>query len=962
MPTRKSGAQTQVIRKRSSDLFIPNLLDRANLYNVLIILLLLLMLLYFLYHVERAEMIAAAVVEAKVSAELNAFNAELDDLPSSSPFLSKGFKKASPEAAAHAKARLLFEDMVYRAEKKIEELHNKNANPSYDPEARAEELAEELFHVRGTRLTENELQQLWVGSECPSTQPQCTQPAVATFRTIDGTCNNLVSPKQGAASTQFRRILPAWYEDGISSLRGRMQAMNGLKEKENVGQIMKVGPFEPPLPSARIISQTVIGDKQLDENSYTHMLMQWGQFLDHDLDLAPELPHDVGECSGCEFLEGICEPILVPQGDMDFGSGTAQDGNCLHFRRSATTCDNPVHGSFSAREQINDLTSYIDGSMIYGSSATIAKAVRSFKDGLLVEGSPVASGGKATLPLLTIQQKRDELAACVPADADCYLAGDVRVNEQVALTTVHTVWLREHNRIARELKCLNSHWNDERIFQETRKIVGAQLQKITYFDYLPKILGPRAFHQVIDKYTGYDSQVNASVPNAFATAAFRFGHSLIQPYFSRLDQSYDNDDPLPLYEAFFNMTAFLSSSGTDRLLRGLVTQSSMRMDECMNSVLTSQLFQTGSGPGLDLASLDIQRQRDHGMAPYVVWRNFCRHTFPSLGSSDIESQLTFIRFLQLYGSLDNVDLWVGGLSEERVEGSLLGETFACIVGLTFRNLRSGDRFYFENNGVFTPEQKIEIMKSSLSRVICDNADNIATIQPDAFLSNQTRQACSSLPSINLQHWKELDCYMRIEQDGSVNRKRVTLLYQTLGSWEISGGKFGKGADQSVLCLPMECPSYSVMETLSVFLSRRQLQKRCVAHASSQFPLDSKSSSRGVYTGTGFSASHINSGSGVYSSLSLCQEASAVPGVTFSCAHLASQEEEDCDKEVDSGSPDNYCDQLPEDILQKIREEQMANGTEQENDDNTVPNKSSWSTYADEDDLIRELSETLNKLN
>ena len=918
-----------------------------------------------LNNLERAEILATAMLEAKLSAEEIAADDESSNVPSSSLILSKGFKMASSEALAHTKARLLFEDMVSKAEKMVEDLHSKYSNSSNDPEARAEELAEELFHLPGSRLTEEEVRQLWIESSCRSIQPMCMQPSLTTFRTIDGTCNNLVHPKLGAASTPFRRILPAWYEDGVSSPRGHIQAMTGLDAKKNLAQIMKANPFCPPIPSARIVSQTIVRDKEIVESPFTHMLMQWGQFLDHDMDFAPEVPAELGKCSGCKFREGVCEPILIPEGDVDFGVGASQNDKCLHFRRSATTCDNPEPGSFLVREQINDITSYIDGSMIYGSRTAVANAVRSFKDGLLVEGAPVTTSGKATLPLVTPRQRKDKLVVCVPDGADCYLAGDLRVNEQVALTAMHTIWLREHNRIARELKRLNSHWDDERTFQEARKIVGAQIQKITYFDYLPKILGSHGFRQVIKKYRGYNPNVNGSIPNAFATAAFRFGHSMIQPHFSRLDQNYVNDDPLPLREAFFNRSAFLSSDGTDRLLRGLVTQASLRVDEFLNPVLTAHLFQRGNGPGLDLASLNIQRQRDHGMAPYVVWRNFCRRTFPRLGKSDIDSQLTFIRFFQVHGSLDNVDLWIGGLSEERMKRSLLGETFACIFGLAFTNLRDGDRFYFENSGVFSPKQKLEIMKASLSRVICDNADAITSIQPDAFLSNQKRRTCSSIPSINLRHWEETACYVRVEQDGSVNRQKVVVRYQTDGSCEVSRGRFGKGVNERVLCLSVQCPSSNVKEMISVFLNRRSLQRRCIAHPSAQFPPNAKSSFRGVYRGTGFSNNLINSGSGLYSSLSLCQASGAAPGVTFSCAHQdltaqdANEEDDPCEQESGSES-DDHCDQLPEDILDEIKNEQQASMLE-EKDDMDATLKSSLDAYVEEDVLIHELSEALDEL-
>lgn len=114
-----------------------------------------------------------------------------------------------------------------------------------------------------------------------------------------------------------------------------------------------------------------------------------------------------------------------------------------------------------------------------------------------------------------------------------FLLGDRRVNQQPALISLQTIWHREHNRIAKKLKTVNPEWNDETLFQESRKIVGAMIQHITYHSYLQEILGNDIMNKFDLKpkssgyFTNYNAKFKAMIRNVFSTAAFRFGHSMI---------------------------------------------------------------------------------------------------------------------------------------------------------------------------------------------------------------------------------------------------------------------------------------------------------------------------------------------------------------------------------------------------------------------------------------------------
>ena len=567
------------------------------------------------------------------------------------------------------------------------------------------------------------------GCTLPPRDPDCENINALQYRTFDGTCNNLFNPLQGAAGTPSRRLLPTFYEDNI----GRPVGTNQIE----MGNF-----FSGPWPSPRYISQNLVRNvTQSPINvDLTHMFMQWGQFIDHDVDLHPEI--DIA--CGCELTE-VCIPINVHPDDSVFGVSSQNAGMCLTFRRTE-----PVCRCDGAREQFNVITAYIDASGIYGSSKDVADSLRLFRRGLLKQGGRSEST-KGNLPF---DEERED-------DIPFFKAGDIRSNEHTGLAIMHTLWLREHNRLARVLADINPCWNDERLFQEARQIVGAEIQVITYNSFLPKIFGD-SFETYLPAYRGYNTSVDATIPNAFLTAAYRFGHSLIRNQFERLDRDYNPLDigPLTLVEAFFNPVNYFHSDGTDPIIRGLIVDRAETVDEFLSSTITSQLFaETMESLGMDLASLNIQRGRDHGLPPYRVWQDYCEDRFPGMIAQfrTSESERLFRRVYGAFGFHRGMDLWVSGLAEGPLMGGLVGPTFACIISNTFKQLRDGDRFWYENPGVFSTTQLNEIRKASLARVICDNADDIPEVPRDVFLRGSERVDCENIPEVNILAWFDNDC-------------------------------------------------------------------------------------------------------------------------------------------------------------------------------------------------------------
>ena len=834
-------------------------------------------------------MVEQAIQEAKAQSQARD-KAQIASANTGRISVGKHFKYVSKEARRQGVARLMYEDMVRRAERKLSELERKSHAEIQDAEARAEELAKELFHTPGTLLTEDEMARMKTESGCTARpMPKCYTPTFERFRTIDGLCNNIDFPFTGAAETELARLIPSQYEDGISQLRGHIQA---------TGSNILKDPFSPPNPSARLISETIIRNVSEDEE-LSHMLMQWGQFVDHDITLVPVLENKP-ECRdlGCTFTD-ICEPIQVPDRDPVFGVETSNNANCLPFSRSLASCEDgekPAEPSslpgIQPREQLNDLTSFLDASTVYGSDDELALKIRGPSGGLLLEGEDFP-GTMPALPKVTQADNKRTIGEgtfvdCPSELPECFLAGEFRVNEQIALTVMHTIWFREHNRIARELGSLNPQWKDERIYQETRKIIGALVQKITFSDFLPRVLGKKVFDIVVGPFLGdFDPTVDPSINNAFATAAFRFGHTLIRPFFDRLGSDFMSiaQGPLNLLNAFFEPDQFRESFGTDPILRGLLTQNSRRVDEFLAKVLTSDLFREG----MDLASLNIQRGRDHGLPSYLTWQRFCQSRFPTLSPNaepTFANGLTQVRFVSTYGSLDTVDLWIGGLAEERLEGSLLGPTFACLFGITFSNLRAGDRFFYQNPGQFDAEQLKSIESDSLSRVICDNSDNIDSIQPDAFLAGTatSRVPCTQLPRVDLSLWQEGNCYISVEVSGTgpdklqvnsfsrVNKPSFVFFYEVfrLG---------GRG------CLPFICPTRLTGSDVVVFVPR---PNNVDITANSLLPADSVASDD-IYRGILTAAVVDNPLSGLFRDLASCQLSSSTGIKIFSSGAVANLE-------------------------------------------------------------------------
>lgn len=693
---------------------------------------------------------AKKTVDKAVNSTIEAFFSK--KVPQSPSFLMRVLRYPDEKARSVVRAADIYENTLINIRKHIASgIHFNNT---------------EDFHYEDV-LSSDQLQLIARMSGCmEQLKANCSDLCFHNkYRTIDGTCNNLQRPYWGASHTAFRRLIKPIYENGFSNPVGwdKNRLYNGFL-----------------LPNARRVSLELIRTENItQDDKISHMVMQWGQFLDHDLDHAiPSTTAESWEGVDCKKTCKATPPCFPMEADPD--DPRIKSRRCMDFIRSSAICGSGMTSIFfnkiQQREQINQLTAFIDATQVYGFHDNRSILLRDYTEdlGLLRVGINTESG-KPLLPLAGFQEvdcRRDP----TEHEAGCFLAGDIRVNEQISLVAMHTIWLREHNRIATELKKINPHWTGNTIFHEARKIVGAEMQHITFKHWLPNVLGDKGL-EILGNYQGYNPNIDPGISNEFATSALRFGHTLINPVLARLDSDFKTipEGDLPLGKAFFSPWRIIEEGGVDALMRGMwATPAKKKMpNQNLNNELTDHLFTSFHAVALDLASMNVQRSRDHGIPFYNEYRKLCNlssaETFEDLAAEITDPDIR-AKLQKLYGDPRNIDIFVGGILEDQIEGAKMGPTFRCILTEQFRRIRDGDRFWYENPSTFKPAQLTQIKQSSLARILCDNGDNITAISPNVFIIPEKQSPsllkCEELPEIDLRFWYECeDCENDVSSRG-----------------------------------------------------------------------------------------------------------------------------------------------------------------------------------------------------
>ncbi|KAK3611207.1 hypothetical protein CHS0354_009464 [Potamilus streckersoni] len=549
-----------------------------------------------------------------------------------------------------------------------------------------------------------------------------------------------------------RRLLNPVYDDGVSKPRVRTASGTGN------------------LPNPRTISNVIHSSKGvptiLDHKISLHVF-QWGQFLDHDIISTPVSTGVNGEeLSCCEtnpvnVNTDMCTPIYVPNGDGFFA-----DGTCMNVPRSAPALDVNCNTPSGPRQQLNKITSYIDGSNVYGSSAAELIKLRNPNSPeymAVTDGNNLPPNNDTSACTLTVQGER------------CSIAGDSRVNVVPSLGSYHTLFVQEHNRIVNLLKGLG--WTDpEELFQEARKINIAQIQHITYNEFLSWLLTRTVLQQnnlIITGsrttyFTGYDPTINSDITNDFGIA-YRIGHSWIPAQMklhTDFPETSDINDPdvKNIEDTYLNphMLYMRGKTGAPRMLKWLTETNCPRTDRLLEDGARNKLF-LKNGVSFDLAALNINRGRDHGIPPYWKYRtDLCGETLadPSSWTSlTWHDNITIALLKSVYQSPMDIDLWTGVMTESGT--AVVGPTLTCIFLAQFRALRNGDRYWFERPEPegFSLAKLAGIKQTSLAAVLCANVYDASFVIPqNSFVTGDPKNVflpCSQIPKLDLSPWNKL---------------------------------------------------------------------------------------------------------------------------------------------------------------------------------------------------------------
>lgn len=546
-------------------------------------------------------------------------------------------------------------------------------------------------------------------------------------------CNKIVAGK--TFNDQYRRLLPAKYHDGIYQFR-----------KSSAGS---------ELPHPRSISSKFHGSFTQSgvDNKHSVALVQWSQFIEHDLSkTAVQSMHDGTDIECCtsdhnsvipRYLHPSCAPLYIESSDPYYKKHHV---TCLNYVRSALSLGDSC--KLGPANQLNHATYLLDLSQLYGTHSSETKLLRSNK------------GGKLKSQLFDSSEYLIEIAdksLCVSnetVDGVCYESGDSRVNVNPYITLLHTLFLRSHNRIAKHLALDSPHWSDERLFGMARKI-NTKIYQMIVRDWMEAVLGSSI------ELDHVSSDAEEHVSNEFATAAIRFYNTMMPGEITNQVSS-GRPAAFDLEKLFYKPKDLRKKDYFSHVIGSVLQQHAMSLDTSYVDDMAQLLFKTRN-VGTDVLALDIQRGRDHGLDSYINYYKLC--TGKSINSwSDLDGIFTRSDrqiFQAAYTSVQDIDLIVGAIAEKVTNPeAIVGPTLACLIKEQMsHSLKVGVDQYQSQPQQHQQQRQIDraLANYSAARFLCDTAQ-LGQVQRNIFrlpADDNPLISCLQLPGLDLSALRDV---------------------------------------------------------------------------------------------------------------------------------------------------------------------------------------------------------------
>lgn len=558
-----------------------------------------------------------------------------------------------------------------------------------------------------------------------------TNSFVYTGYSHDGKYNNILHHNLGSTGRTFKYSKLEYYPWAHQDLTNLSLTYGTPKS---------LWPDYGPRGNPRTISNLVgtrheiINDLEFGNNL---LFVIFGQFINHDLEISKDGPYDIVNFPLATVVEDDHDWLCLPTTDRAFPHDyRCNETDPLLLIRQKMSIDHNGEHDYPEFKAINLATSFFDLDQVYGRDDSTNKKLRSGKGGKLKVTKEVTFEFGFTPATKYNYTFRNVLPTVkdtgVPADIVYHFlgtndthfsAGDKRVNQNMALTLFHTLFVREHNRLTDQIMKDDLLYRlfpsifDNQIYYLARKMNIAQYQKIIYKEFLPRLLGS-VFETEFPKFTGYKIIENPTVSIEFATTAMRYGHFLMQNFWSldeegRVINSNQIDpmerkviyvgtqNPLPIDMTPFGRYA--SAGGFENTIRGLINQEAT---ENLLTVENDLRNLSANWGGVDLLVFDIMRNRQVSVGNYISLRHsWTGRNLTQECEAEEEDSLECFKLIsnryaeelkELYGHPKYVDGVVGLQSEDKIPGTMFGHTSLKIFIDQFQRTRDGDRLFYEN--------------------------------------------------------------------------------------------------------------------------------------------------------------------------------------------------------------------------------------------------------------------------